>query len=338
MDNLTHYVIEKIYSYCSGQKEKHTDRLNFRCPVCGDSKTDKSKKRGWFYFATNSFYCYNCQNSCNAYNLLSILENKEIKEIKRDLIKDKILLLEPSNSNSFTTEPSNNNEFTKVVKEYTTKEDSWIHYSENKLCSELVKTRRLMEAPFKPNNWDLYYCTYFKRLVIPWLDESNQISYYQLRSLLPAQQPKYLFPKNGEKNLFITNLDTNFPYIFLVEGVLDAIFCKNSACIGSSSLTVNQKKSIELYKSLGYKIVWLLDNQRVDESSYKKTLSILKPNHNAVFKDIDNELVFIWDKKIKEKDINEYYIKNKTNPFKDEQYLLDHTFYGAKALLKLKVG
>ena len=35
---------------------------NFRCPICGDSRKDKSKMRGYFYKKKDSmfFYCHNC--------------------------------------------------------------------------------------------------------------------------------------------------------------------------------------------------------------------------------------------------------------------------------------
>lgn len=35
------------------------DKLNFCCPFCGDSKTDKNKKRGNLYLKTKTYKCYN---------------------------------------------------------------------------------------------------------------------------------------------------------------------------------------------------------------------------------------------------------------------------------------
>lgn len=40
--------------------EAYQDRLNFCCPVCGDSGSDIRKKRGNIYFASMSFHCFNC--------------------------------------------------------------------------------------------------------------------------------------------------------------------------------------------------------------------------------------------------------------------------------------
>lgn len=38
----------------------YSDRLNFACPVCGDSVSDVRKKRGNLYLDTLGYHCYNC--------------------------------------------------------------------------------------------------------------------------------------------------------------------------------------------------------------------------------------------------------------------------------------
>ncbi len=39
--------------------ENGTDKLNFCCPFCGDSKTDPNKRRGNLYLNTETYKCYN---------------------------------------------------------------------------------------------------------------------------------------------------------------------------------------------------------------------------------------------------------------------------------------
>ena len=45
-------------------KIKHTNpyKINFRCPLCGDSQKSRSKARGWLLERDNkfSYYCHNC--------------------------------------------------------------------------------------------------------------------------------------------------------------------------------------------------------------------------------------------------------------------------------------
>ena len=38
----------------------YSDRLNFACPICGDSVSDVRKKRGNLYLDTLGYHCYNC--------------------------------------------------------------------------------------------------------------------------------------------------------------------------------------------------------------------------------------------------------------------------------------
>ena len=40
--------------------DSYHDRLNFCCPLCGDSRTDIRKKRGNIYLDTLHYHCYNC--------------------------------------------------------------------------------------------------------------------------------------------------------------------------------------------------------------------------------------------------------------------------------------
>jgi transcription elongation factor Elf1 len=45
-------------------KIRHTNpyKINFRCPICGDSQKSRSKARGWLLERDNkfSYYCHNC--------------------------------------------------------------------------------------------------------------------------------------------------------------------------------------------------------------------------------------------------------------------------------------
>lgn len=91
---------------------------------------------------------------------------------------------------------------------------------------QIVNQRKIYSSPFISRKWELFYDKRTNRLVIPWTDE-----YYQLRALTKKQENesgKYLFPPEIEKPIFGLNMiDTSFKYLFLLEGVFDAIFVKN---------------------------------------------------------------------------------------------------------------
>jgi len=48
----------------------YSDRLNFACPVCGDSHSDVRKKRGNLYLNSLSYHCYNCGEHMGINSLL----------------------------------------------------------------------------------------------------------------------------------------------------------------------------------------------------------------------------------------------------------------------------
>ena len=53
-------------------KRVKPDLYNFRCPICGDSKKNKSKTRGYLYSvkADMNFRCHNCGASMTFSNFL----------------------------------------------------------------------------------------------------------------------------------------------------------------------------------------------------------------------------------------------------------------------------
>lgn len=43
-------------------------KINLSCPICGDSKHYKNKMRGWIYFNSNAYHCYNCGIHTSLFN------------------------------------------------------------------------------------------------------------------------------------------------------------------------------------------------------------------------------------------------------------------------------
>ena len=53
------FLNEKIIQYLPQPYVKVGDKINFRCPLCGDSKKSATKKRGWYYMQNSSMFCFN---------------------------------------------------------------------------------------------------------------------------------------------------------------------------------------------------------------------------------------------------------------------------------------
>lgn len=337
--DLTAYMADMIYELIPGVR-RVGNKLNFRCPICGDGKK-KTSRRGYFYLQQGTYWCWNggCSANDKGYSglqFLSLITKKTIAQVKADLIK-RAGTFENVLSGDFSRKETKdiNNLFNdlvqkkeqKKIKQLSLIKDTWVQPPEWVL--QEINRRKLYTSPFIKDTWKLYFDTVSKRLVIPWTD-----NYYQLRALTQKQEKekgKYLFPPEIEKPIFgLNNIDTNFKYLFLLEGVFDAIFVKNGLAVGSLKLSNLQKEILENnYKD--FKIVYFMDNQYKDKSSEQETLKLIKEQPNVN--------IFIWPEKLKSfKDVNEtiIYDDNFLKLWSNEKFLTSRIFNGLKARLALR--
>ena len=335
--DLNTYMADMVYEYIPGVKRVGSNKLNFRCPLCGDGKK-KTSHRGWFYIDTGSYFCWNAgciaaESGIQGLKFLSLISGKPISEIKSELIKKagsfSNALEKPEIKNiSFSLFNDENND-SKIEKYILDKIDlgDWTDKLP-KFVQSYLENRKLNKASFLSKDYKFYYDKKLKRLVIPWSNE-----YYQERTIFKSQskEDKYLFPSNLEKPIFgLENIDTKFKYIFLVEGVFDSIWVKNGVAVGSLTLSNHQKELLKPYEN-DYTIVYLMDNQHSDKSSLEKTIKLCEKNPYAN--------IFIWPKALHMfKDINDTIIFHDKfiDVWKDENYLKKYIFNGIRAKLELK--
>jgi hypothetical protein len=336
--DLNSYMCDMVYEYVPGVKRVGSNKLNFRCPLCGDGKK-KTSHRGWFYIDSGSYFCWNAgcvasETGMSGLRFLSMISGKSIIDIKTELIKRagsfSSVLSKPEIKNlNFSLFDDNLNENSKIEKYILDKIDlgDWTEKLP-KFVSNYLEKRKINKASFLPLNYQFYYDKKLKRLVIPWGNE-----YYQERTIFKSQskEDKYLFPSNSEKPIFgLNNIDSKFKYIFLVEGVFDSIWVKNGVAVGSLTLSNHQKDLLKPFEN-DYTIVYLMDNQYSDKSSLDKTLKICEKNPYAN--------IFIWPKALHMfKDINDTIVFHDKfiDVWKDENYLKKYIFNGIRAKLELR--
>ena len=329
--DLKDYMPELVYEYVPGVKQIG-DKLNFRCPICGDGRKSTSH-RGWFYISTGSYFCWNagCPGNSGMSGLmfLSQVSGKSIAEVKSELFR---------RSNMFngkalkkTTQPRAVVKPAPSLDKYTisSKLDSgeWT-ISLPDLAATYIRGRKLDKATFAPPWFKLYYDMKLRRIVIPWPDE-----YYQERTFLKSQkdESKYKFPPEVEKPIFgLDMLDESFKYIFVLEGVFDSLWVKNGVAAGSLKLSRHQESMLSKYRD-SYKIVWMPDNQFADSASMEASRRLAD---SSPF-----ESVFIWPKTLKRfKDVNEsvIYSDKMIDVWKSEKFLVDNVANGLVAKMKLE--
>ena len=271
-------------------KKVKNNLFNFRCPICGDSKKNKSKTRGYLYTvkADVNFRCHNCGASMTFSNFLKEIDTVLHKQYVFERFKDG-----KSGRGTVVEEPKFNfqpPEFKQKID--LPKADS------NERAKEYLERRKL-------NPSDFYYTSKFKawtnshkktfddfnydepRIIIPLFYKKSWIG-FQGRSLGP-NSVKYItviFNENSPKIYGLDNIRTDAP-VFVTEGPFDSTFIRNSIAMCGADGDVG-KWGVSTP-------VWVYDN----EPRSKEITSRISNNIT------NGESVVIWPNQIKEKDIND---------------------------------
>jgi len=308
---------------------------NFRCPICGDSQTNRNKARGYIFAQKGGMFykCHNCSASMSLGNLIKHVDPALYKEYCLDRYKEGETGRKPHKEHGFVFKPvvfgSNKSDNLKgVLTNLKDLPDS----------NEAVKYARSRKFP--KDKLDLLYfvddvqklkllspnyvekiVTTEPRLVVPFYDDSGTLVGVSCRALRGEKQ-RYLVVKIKDDlpMLFnMDNIDIN-ETIYVTEGALDSLFLPNAVAVGNSNL----KYALDYLPK--EKLVLIYDN----EPRNKEIVREMKDAIDA------GASICLWPKSYEEKDINEMILAGKTQ---DE--ILDtinkNTFRGAQALLEYNI-
>jgi hypothetical protein len=295
------YIVDCIYQHTKRPEHlKSSNVYNFECPICQEGKSRGKKKRGFYIPEQKTICCHNCGWKSSPLKWIEKVTNKTFREIYQENDKfvpdfEKITYL------NLDTGYSKIDVDTLPEDSINLLSDEVNYFKKDKVisdCLAYMQKRRLVTASYRPKA--IYtsikdrYCS--GGVCLPFYERDGKISFYQIRNINPqTNEPKYKGKVNGDKGLFnYDKLSEKFPYVFLFEGPIDAMFIKNSVAIAGTSLASKQEAQLSLFPL--HQKIWCLDNQQIDKTSKEKTDKLLK----------ENQSVFIWPKKYKQyKDINE---------------------------------
>ena len=235
------FLNEKIIEYLPRERVKIGDKINFRCPLCGDSRKSSTKKRGFWYCNTASFFCFNCSTGMSGIKFLQLLSGSDYEDIKREYLR----LFIKSGSNIGLSAQYD------IPKEEPSIFDMrpMVRPERKKPLSDSAKLylskRMIFDAPYLRE--DFFSCSgkNGEYILIPWIVNGID-AYYQLNDYQKLGPMKYIFPKNSKKLLYgLDNIDVTWPYIICFEGVYDSLFVKNAIACGSKAITDYQLKLIK---------------------------------------------------------------------------------------------
>jgi hypothetical protein len=279
---------------------------NFRCNICGDSKKNKYKRRGyllkkegkqWHYFCHNG----DCQASMSATKWMKEYFPLYYKEYIREILSNKKeYLIKPAVAKKIEiSEKDDIKFFIPILKGNGELFDKAIDLCKNRLIPENIWNKWFIAIDGKYKN----------RLVIPFFDNKGKIYYWQGLKLKEWMLPKYLsrIGENFNSIYNYYNINRNEP-IQIVEGVIDSLFLQNSIALTGLK---TQVEKIKQFKN----IYFLLDN---DISGKKESLKLLEQS-----KYIFNWFQFEKDYNLPKRekwDINDVCIYlNKSEGFKFEE-------------------
>ena len=186
----------------------YSDRLNFACPVCGDSSTDVRKKRGNLYLDSLSYHCYNC--ACHmGVNALLHRFGEELSN------EDKIVVHEiQQNSKKFEKRVSSGQssmtmtllEKLGVPKMIFFKQLGIISPYKDQFASNYLKSRMI-----DIRDWKYFaYSPSTKELYILNLTPSDKIIGFQIRQLDPnSKKSRYISKRMTRLYADVFNKDIN---------------------------------------------------------------------------------------------------------------------------------
>jgi len=296
-------------------KRVKADLYNFRCPICGDSKKNKSKTRGYLYSvkADMNFRCHNCGASMTFSNFLKSIDPVIHKQYVFERFKDG-----KTGRGTVVEEPQFNFE----PPQFKSKLDL-PKASENSVAKKYLEDRKLDSTKF-------YYTDTFKawsnshkktfdsvkydepRIIIPLFYKKTFVG-FQGRSLGPSKV-KYItvmINDDAPKIYGLDNIRRDAP-VFITEGPFDSTFIRNSIAMCGADADVSRWGISNP--------IWIYDNEPRSAEITRRVQSAIDSQQTVV----------IWPSNIPQKDINDMVLAGH-----DVQSVVESNVYsGLKAQLQ----
>ena len=284
-------------------KQVRQNLWNSRCPICGDSQKNRSKKRLYIYAKKQDLFvkCHNCGFGSNLGNFIKqldphlhsqyIVERYKAGETGQRKSKEPEFHFEKP---KFKPQPTKINlpSIGELDKEHFARK-----YFESRKIPESFKDKVYFAEDFREWAQSVSKIDYSNlgkeepRMVIPFFDMEGKLIAAQGRAL-GKNELRYITVKVEEDSLKIYGLDRWNPeeHTYIVEGPIDSMFLPNCLAVaGGDLLTYNGDKE---------KTTLIFDNEPRNIHTIKKIMDSISKGWSVV----------IWSKERKFKDINDLII------------------------------
>lgn len=292
-------------------KQKKDYLWNYSCPVCGDSKRNKLKARGYIYRAKADLFCkcHNCGYGTNIGNL--------IKYVDPTLYDQYVMERYKGNATRYNDHKEIEEVFPVETKLEIPKETFLSSLTRlDMLDDDHPAVQYLINRNIPQDKWDLlYFAPRFKkftneikftfmkedddhpRMIIPYFDDEGEVFAYSARAY-GKEEPKYYTIKIDESKEKIYGLDRldKSKHVYVVEGQIDSLFLPNCIAVSGASFDLPTIQNIKENATI------VMDN----EPRSKEITDQLEKYIDSGFS------VCMFPDTIKQKDINEMILSGKS--------------------------
>lgn len=305
-------------------------RINFRCPICGDSRKSKVKARGWLIEDKKDqsihFFCHNCGASLSFQNFLKVVD----PTVHKDYITAKYIDRAKTSGVAEVDPQAFKTNTPKMMSDPLKKIKKISQLKADHPVKKYIQNRQI--PPHQ--HYRLYYAPKFKqwiesvlpgklpntdrdhpRLILPFVDEKGVCFGVTGRGFDPNGLRYLTIMFQDRPKVFgLDKVDFKKPY-FVVEGPIDSLFLSNAVAMAGADGTLNGIENTE-------KATFVFDNEPRNKEIHKRIEQLIRQGMS----------VCIWPSNIKEKDINDMVRAGITNV---EEVIRSHTYKGLEANLKL---
>lgn len=296
-------------------KKKSDTLWNCRCTICGDSSTNKSKARGYFYVKNNSLFykCHNCDAGMAFFTFLKNTDGILYKEYCLEKFKDESARnpVEKPSKKSVVKHEVTTPKAQKVAENSNSRlidhiMDRLDGLDDNHEAVQFCLSRKIPREKFK----ELYYVDDAKkleqlsskykdkilgrepRLVLPFFDWKGQFAGFTARDILGKSGLRYVQLKVKEDVPLIFGTETANPKkpMYVVEGPIDSLFIDNCIAVCGTAFTKLDELNVDKNN-----LTVIVDNQPRNREVCKVYSTFIDKGYKIV----------IWPQTLEEKDIND---------------------------------
>lgn len=334
------YIVGIFFQYVYQPKfNRYNGTYQGGCCICREGESLGKKRRFYYIPKKEIVFCHNCGWSSKPLKWILEVTGKTFVEVIEDIKQNDFdIIPQPEEQAKSIVTVKTETLPTDCINLFDNAQVNF--YKDNDIvlkCLDLIKTRKIDVAVNRPKK--LYISLNDKvhknRLVIPFINESNNIEFYQSRGFLEKDlrsKSKYISKINAEKTLFnIDQVKSDHDTVYIFEGPINAFFTRNSVAVAGitdrSSTTFTPRQQTQIDTTLKwYEKIWVLDSQWIDNASLKKTELLLNDGHK----------VFIWPEKYgtRFKDFNDICMFYNINEVK-HNFIQKNSFSGIEGILRL---